>query len=213
MTSMSNITSTTISKIYKSRYNILEQLKERGYDISNYNDFNINEINIMFTNKTLDMLVENEKNHKVYVKYHLMKKITPNFIYNTINELYDIENILKKETDQVIFIIKEEPNDTMLKLMDQIYNSENIFISIMNIKRLQFNILEHSLVPKHTILNLEEEKELINKFNINDPLKMLPTISRFDPVAMAIGLKPKQICKIIRPSKTSINSTYYRICV
>jgi DNA-directed RNA polymerase subunit H (RpoH/RPB5) len=212
MSTMSNITSTIISKIYKSRFNILEQLKERGYDISNYNDFNIHDVNTMFTNKTLDMLLKKD-NSNVYVKYHLSKKITPNFIYNTINELFDIENILNKKNDQIIFIIKEEPNETMIKLCDQIYNSENIFITIYNIKRLQFNILEHQLVPKHIILNENEKKELIENYNIHNPKKMLPTISRFDPVAIAIGLRPNDICKITRPSKTSINSIYFRICV
>ena len=40
----------------------------------------------------------------------------------------------------------------------------------------------------------------------------LPEISRYDPVAQAIGMRPGQICKIIRPSKTAITTDYYRIC-
>ena len=40
----------------------------------------------------------------------------------------------------------------------------------------------------------------------------MPQISRYDPVAQAIGLRPGQICKITRPSKTAITSNYYRIC-
>ena len=40
-----------------------------------------------------------------------------------------------------------------------------------------------------------------------------PEISRFDPVAQAIGLRPKQVCKIIRSSETSITNEYYRICI
>ena len=41
----------------------------------------------------------------------------------------------------------------------------------------------------------------------------LPEISRFDPVAQAIGMRPGNICEIIRPSKTAIYAPYYRICV
>ena len=41
----------------------------------------------------------------------------------------------------------------------------------------------------------------------------LPEISRFDPVSLAIGLKPGDICKILRESKTAINGVYYRYCV
>ena len=50
------------------------------------------------------------------------------------------------------------------------------------------------------------------KYNIID-LIHFPDISRFDPVARAIGLRPGQVCHIVRPSKTAITADYYRICV
>ena len=40
-----------------------------------------------------------------------------------------------------------------------------------------------------------------------------PDVSRFDPVAQAIGIRPGHVCEIIRQSKTAISSPYYRICV
>jgi len=52
---------------------------------------------------------------------------------------------------------------------------------------------------------------MMKKYNIMDKSQM-PDISRFDPVALSIGLRPNEICKIIRTSKTSIQSIYYRIC-
>ena len=39
-----------------------------------------------------------------------------------------------------------------------------------------------------------------------------PELSRFDPVAQAIGIRPGQVCKITRSSKTAIEAPYYRIC-
>lgn len=33
------------------------------------------------------------------------------------------------------------------------------------------------------------------------------------PVALAIGMRPGDVCKIDRPSKSAIHSTYYRVCV
>jgi DNA-directed RNA polymerase I, II, and III subunit RPABC1 len=208
---MSN-NSTIVSSLYKSRNTILEQLKERGYDVSNYEDFNINEVHVIYNSKQMDMLVSNEEGHKVYIKYHIEKKLTPNHVHNTINDLFEIENILNKETDQIIFVIKDEPTETLVDLMSHLYHSENVFISIFNIKRLQFNILKHSLVPKHTILTPLEEQKMMEFYNISDKTQ-IPTISRFDPVAMIIGLKPTQICKIVRPSKTAIEGVFYRVCV
>ena len=57
-----------------------------------------------------------------------------------------------------------------------------------------------------------EVKELIEKYNITD-LKELPEISVYDPVAIRIGLRPGEICKIYRGSQTSILSKYYRFCI
>lgn len=209
-----SISSTLVPKIYKSRKYLLEQLEERGFNISEYNNFDINDIHNLSIKKQLDMLVTNEENeHKVYVKYHLAKNLMPTHIYSTITDLFDIENILKHETDQIIFVVKSEPNDTLVKTMEQIYMNDNVFITIINIERLQFNVLKHSLVPKHTILSLQEKQDFIAKFNIQDEKIQIPLISRFDPVVMAIGMRPGDICKIIRPSKTAITSTYYRICI
>jgi DNA-directed RNA polymerases I, II, and III subunit RPABC1 len=212
-----NIGSSILTKIYKSRKNILEQLNQRGYDISNYDNFSIHELHIMIQNKELDMIVQNSKAQKVFIKYYLAKKLTPNYIYSLINsmvdEVQDSDEQLNIKTDEIIFIIKEEPNDTLKKLVEQIYNTEKIFINIFNIKRLQFNILKHSLVPEHIILDEEDILKLREKYNIINEKVQLPSISRFDPVAMAIGMRPGNICKIIRPSRTAIKAEYYRYCV
>lgn len=209
-----SISSTLVPKIYKSRKNILEQLENRGFNISEYDNFGINEIHNLSIKKQLDMLVSNDDtNSKVYIKYHLAKNLMPTHIYNTITDLFDIENILKHKTDQLIFIIKSEPNDTLIDLMEQIYINDNVFITIFNIERLQFNILNHKLVPKHRILNDVEKKIFEDKYNIQDTKNQIPLISRFDPVAMAIGMRPGDICEITRPSKTAIDTLYYRICI
>lgn len=39
-----------------------------------------------------------------------------------------------------------------------------------------------------------------------------PEISRFDPVAKTIGLRPGKLCKITRSSPTAVESNYYRLC-
>ena len=92
------------------------------------------------------------------------------------------------------------------------WKRDGIFIIIENIKYLQFNILKHTLVPEHLVMSEAQVENIINKYNITDKIQF-PDISRFDPVARAIGLRPGQVCHIIRPSKTSIKTNYYRICV
>lgn len=52
----------------------------------------------------------------------------------------------------------------------------------------------------------------MNEYNIISDYEF-PEISRFDPAALAIGIRPSQVCEIIRNSPTSISSKTWRICV
>ena len=75
----------------------------------------------------------------------------------------------------------------------------------------EFNILKHSLVPEHIILNEDEKKELLEKYGIKP--EHLPKILTNDPVVKALNAKEGDILKIIRKSKTAGFSTYYRIVI
>lgn len=201
-----------INLVFKSRNNILEILKTRGYNVDNYINYSINEIHLLIQNNQLDMLVKKESTgQKVYIKYfNLDKSLRPNNVHEMIDSLFTIEEVLNK-TDELIIIIKEEPNETLEKLQTGIYAHDNIYFNIININRLQFNILNHVLVPKHRVLN-DDEKTSIKKFYniVND--NEFPTISRFDPVSQVLGIKPGQVFEIERSSKTAIVSKFYRIC-
>jgi DNA-directed RNA polymerase subunit H (RpoH/RPB5) len=128
-----------------------------------------------------------------------------------IDDLYILTETLKK-TDTLFIIIKDEMNETLINEIKHIWESEEIFIVIENIKRLQFNILKHVLVPSHNILTISQVNEVMKRYNITDTIQF-PDISRFDPVARAIGIRPGQVCHIVRPSKTAVQTDYYRICI
>jgi DNA-directed RNA polymerase subunit H (RpoH/RPB5) len=203
----------TISTVFKSRQNLLKLLNQQDFDIKDYEEFSVNEVHVMYNNKQLDMMMSSKtdgENKKVYVKYHLAKTLRRENINDYIDDLYNLEQVLTKN-DTLILVIKQEPNESMINILSQIWEQDGIFIIIYNIDRLQFNILEHKYVPKHTILNDEEVKTMKKRYNITHDTE-LPEISRYDPVAQAIGMRPGQICKIIRPSKTAITTDYYRIC-
>ncbi len=203
--------SANISQLYTSRVILLNLLKRRGFKVDDYSNFNFNDIRIMYTNKQLDMLLMNPKTKKqVYVKYHLGTKLRHNYIHDYIDDLFNLEEILDTK-DDLIIISKDKVNDSQTKLMRTIFVKDNIFFTIFNLKQLQFNILEHDLVPPHTILDKATVETVSKKFNISNN-KQFPEISRFDPVAMAIGMRPGQICMILRPSKTAIEVKYYRLC-
>jgi DNA-directed RNA polymerase subunit H (RpoH/RPB5) len=204
----------TITAIFKSRQTLLQLLQEQKYDISDYEEFSVNEVHIMYNNKQLDMLLSSKESEstkkKIYVKYHLAKTLPRQNINDYIDDLYNLEEVLSKG-DTLIIVTKQEPNDPLLNILRQIWEQDGIFIIVYNLERLQFNILKHSYVPKHIIMNNSEIDDMKKKYNIKTD-EEIPEISRFDPVAIAIGMRPGDICRIIRPSKTAITTNYYRLC-
>jgi|UniRef100_A0A6C0CE59 DNA-directed RNA polymerase I, II, and III subunit RPABC1 len=205
------MSNSTIISIYNSRKNLLEILEERGFSVANYSNFSITDVGILTENNQLDMLLENSTiNKKIYVKYYVTKLIKPQNIYDIVEDLFHLESILEKKDDLMI-VIKDEPNDTLLENIKDIWTTDKIYISLVNIKRLQFNILKHTLVPKHTILSDDEKELFMKKYNILDN-SQIPDISYFSPVSIVIGLRPDNVVKIERTSRTSITSDFYRIC-
>jgi len=212
---MANISSGTVSALFKSRNNILQLLSRQGMDVSNYTDYGVAEVQTMYANNQLDMLLTTEKDihpaRKVYVKYYLAKTLRRENINNMIDDLFYIEQVLMP-TDTLIIVMKQEVNDTVIGILNEIWDKDRIFIVVQSLDRLQFNILEHQYVPEHVVLTEAEQEEVLKKYNITDT-KQMPSISRYDPVALAIGLRPGQICRITRSSKTSVTTYFYRYCV
>ena len=197
-------------EFFKSRETILALLKEQGYDVSNYENQSINQVSAMHKEKQLDMLVESETGKKAYVKYHLAKTLSATNVYNYIDDLINIDEVLQK-SDDIIIIMKDEPTDSLVKALKNIWKQDGIFVTVHATKRLLFNILNHELVPPHRIMNEEETEAFKDKFQITD-LTMIPDIGRFSPVALAIGMRPGQVCEIMRASNTAIQVPFYRVC-
>lgn len=211
--------SSLISSVYKARKTILELMDKQGYNVDDYSNFSINEVNSMKQNNQLDILLEKKtddsgylkRKPKIYIRFYLAKMIRPANIQEMIDDLFNLEEILTKE-DTLFIISKDEMNETIINELKHIWEKDGIFIVIENIKRLQYNILNHVLVPHHTIIDDKKVEEVMKKYNIKNKIEF-PDISRFDPVARVIGLRPGNVCKIIRPSKTAITTEYYRVCI
>jgi DNA-directed RNA polymerase subunit H (RpoH/RPB5) len=219
-------TSSLIGEIYKSRNILIELIKRQGYNISDEENCSINKINTMKTNNQLDMLfkkdnnsyeeeekgVENKVEQKIYVKYSIIKSsLRPANLQEIVDDLFLVEGVLTTN-DTLLIVVKNEVNETLVNTLKHYWESEKIFIIIIPLKRLQFNVLDSIYVPPHRVLSESEKIYIKNKYNITDDNEF-PEISRFDPVAQAIGIRPGEVCEITRPSKTAISHNVYRICI
>tara|TARA_Y100000593_G_scaffold68725_1_gene126275 strand:+ start:47 stop:775 length:729 start_codon:yes stop_codon:yes gene_type:complete len=172
------------------------------------------------------------KNHKLHVIYYNFQKqgntkMMKTTIINRIDELY--KNDIFQTTDNIILIINEPIKDTIKIINEELnlhlkeinndkikndlgYNEKHFGnVSIFDIKTLQYNILNHQIVPKHTIIRDDKDiQKILEICNCN--LDQLPVISKNDPVAkLKLGTNG-DIFKIIRKSKTCGEDIYYRVC-
>ena len=217
MSKQKPVNSQTISKIFTSRKIILNLAKKRGYNTDGYDDFTINEILILHTNKQLDMLLtNNDTDKKIYYKYHLGPKLRTPHVCDYIEDLYQIEvdedgnNLLSKD-DDLIIVCKDEPNDALKNSLNMEYGQNGYFTNIYNLHKYLYNILDNNLVPKHEVIDKNKKKEIEIEYNIINASQW-PEISRYDPVALAIGLRPGCVCEITRNSPTALETKYYRLC-
>jgi len=175
-----------INNLFKARQTILQILKRRGFDVG-----------------------EKEDAHKVYVKFHLKKNLRQNNIYDYVEDLF-VGDVLSQD-DDLIIIDSDDANDTVTKTLREIWSKEKYFVTVLSVPRLQFNILEHTMVPLHIPLSEDEKRSAMAHYQVSDVSKFAE-ISRFDPVAAVLGLRPGQLCEIKRPSRTAINAFFLRIC-
>ena len=207
-----------LSNIFTSRKTILELLQESHYRVEDYINFSRNEVDSMITTTQLDMLITHtSEEKKVYVKYYMnmarkQKQIQKRSLEDIIEDLFLSEQKVLSKQDTLIIIMDTEPNLSTNKQLSYLYESQGIFIVVHNIKSLLFNILKHDKVPHMEILNEEETNEFMEKYYVKDR-SQLPEISRFDPHAKALCVRPNEICRIERKSPTALTTMYYRACV
>ena len=201
----------------------LESTKDNPY-LSLGKSSNGNACNFILNHKIL-------KNHKLHIIYYNFQKDgktkTMKSIVTNIMKLYE-ENIFDY-TDNMIIILNEPIRDTIQVLCNDLNlllknNNDNIVdndiglearhfgnVFMFDIKTLQYNILEHDIVPEHIVYrNLIDIKKILDDCNCT--IDQLPIILRNDPVAKLKMLVPGDICKIMRKSKTCGEYPYYRVC-
>jgi DNA-directed RNA polymerase I, II, and III subunit RPABC1 len=191
--------------LFKVRKTILEMISDRGYHVPESENINFEQFVIKYNNKNIDIFIHDEiKNKKIYVYFHNDIK---NFSKSDLKSI--IQKVITQYNDQdinLILLLREKENSAVSKeLTKEAYKNIEVFLK----KSMLFNITHHVLVPKHSILSKDEEKELLEKYNTSKG--KLPKISKLDPIAKYYGMKSDQICKIIRKSPEVGEYIYYRL--
>lgn len=210
-----------VKELYISRQNLMEYLKRQNYNVSDIEEFTINEINAMY-NVTIDNVdVESPLNFniehienpdkKCNILYYLnSSSIKQSKLQEIITNFYSED--INKENNTLIIVVLNPINDSTQKTLKQCWKQRKEYVVMFDINSLMINILEHSFVPEHVKLNNEEKQLIYEKYNITHDNEV-PEISMFDPVAKVMLMRPGELCEITRFDKISLQNKFYRICV
>jgi len=195
--------------INTSRTIILEMLELRGYDISSIPSqlFTIDTKHELLTIKV-------EKETEITHVYYVIQTTRTNHkkISKKTEEVMNKIEETKKDLN-IIFIVLDSVTPSVKDIIKILNIKYNIYIQVFPIKQLMYNVTKHRIVPEHIrIKDLPNKNDFLQSLHINS-LDKLPKILDTDPVAMFIGLKPGEICKIIRPSQSAGIHNVYRYCI
>ena len=201
MTSIKNIRPIEKSKRDIKRTvltNIVKMLGERGY-ISDINQTIKDVINSEPNDLVYRVIIIGDKNPAV-IKI-LQQKIT------AVNKTSGISDFLNDFKDNRKIIIVNSINKKAKQFINANYPKAEIFTE----EEKMINLVDNILVPKHELLTKEEVETFYDNFNCTK--RSMPKLLSGDPVARYYGMKPGDIVRIIRPSRSSGYITSYRLVV
>jgi len=201
-----------ITNIYTACQNLAQHISEQGYHVEGSSVFSIEDIELKMDQNSLTGSFSDSANNTI----HITICLNTGFRESNIDEIIESVYESKSNDDVLIIVVKDNINEnfqeTVNKKLMYEWEKERRLVIVQTLQRLQVNILKHEIVPRHSILDAKKVEELKARYNISAD-EQFPEISRFDPVAKAIFIKPGQVCQIDRPSKTSILSPYFRRCL
>ena len=200
----------------KTRCILTEMLEYRGYDISNISPFTT----FTGTDKLDKLSINLSKNGKELIQVHYEVESTRTNHKKLTKRIEDIisklESPEKSKDLTIIFLVRDGMTPSVKEAIRLLSEKDGVFIQIFPIRNLMYNCTKHKSVPQHIRITKTEYEVYLQDFLDSlhiESLENLPKIFDTDPVAMFIGLRPGEMCKIIRPSMSAGEHIVYRYCV
>jgi DNA-directed RNA polymerase subunit H (RpoH/RPB5) len=224
-----------VDVLYRSRITLLEHLSQSGYDTTPYSKFSPKEVAEMIkagpiagAPPALAMELTKKEDGAALRDGSPKAALTP---YAKCIVVYTIGKIKQKlaaftkklidpeeagfdskSTELIIVTLEPIAPNFHAMAYECWMKNDNTKVRYFQAASLVNNPLQHILVPKHEKVPAEEEEALLKGMYATKA--QLPLI-RFheDPIARMLGLVPKDIVRITRPSLTAGENIGYRLCV
>jgi len=216
----------TIDQIIRSRPTILEVLKDRGYDVSAYENTSPEDILKLATTSAelLKIVVtqpakeatptEAASQQRAIVLYWVESSYRLR-IENETNELWNDEKptYYNPETDTVIILLAEPFHPMFDVQAAKQWNIRKARISFFNMKNLISNPLRHIMQPEFRKLSVDETTQLVQRLHLKSKKNLPHIVYHVDMAARVLGLVPGDVVHFKRGSETCGEVDGYRICV
>jgi DNA-directed RNA polymerases I, II, and III subunit RPABC1 len=187
-------------EVYKSFSTVREMLADRGLDVTSLLAHDFEALKKLSTVKSIFTI--DDASSGVRIIYNLNSKLK----FSDVRKLLDDDD--SKAAGTLILITKDKMNTTNAKQINELNPSTESF----EIGELMFNISRHVLVPKHEALRDEDTiTQILNMYGLKSR-HQLPLITRTDPMARYLGLRPGHLVRITRYSPAG-EYVLYRCCV
>ena len=224
-----------VDVLYRSRITLLEHLAQSGYDTTPYSKFSPKEVAEMIkagpiagAPPALAMELTKKEDGATLRDGSPGAALTP---YAKCIVVYTIGKIKQKlsaftkklidpeeagfdskSTELIVVTLEPIAPNFHAMAYECWMKNDNTKVRYFQAASLINNPLQHILVPKHEKVPAEEEDALLKGMYATKA--QLPLI-RFheDPIARMLGLVPKDIVRITRPSLTAGENIGYRLCV
>lgn len=215
--------------IYRSRGNILDMLECRNYNTKSYRNYSYDilasfydkheqgKFGVLEQLSPLDIEVSSKVNNsKIVIKYRLDEKFKNTASLKKLVSLIYEEQQLTADDTLIILVVNAilpKPNNyenTVFSFSEE-FRIQNKFVQVYGLENHLINISKHVFVPKHTILNDDEIKDVCDKYNIVK-LNFHKILSQ-DPMAKFLGLRVGQVVKVNSSNPIVGYTPSYKICV
>lgn len=185
-------------ELARSFQTIVEMLADRGVHDTSLAEMSTDDVLQAASGRRVFYIDDPRSGHRIV--YDLSSK----FSSKNIKKMLETASAAGMHT--VIAVIRDR------KMQEKSMQDAGVFVQFFDLRRLQFNISRHRLVPKHEPIRDEAEIESILKKYMVKSRFQLPIIYDKDPMAQYLAMRHGELVRITRNSPTSGVHVLYRCC-
>lgn len=190
------------AQVVRAFATIREMLEDRGYECASLDavsDLQLRELVLRSPVFSLDLELPRRDSAaatRFRVLFHLLPKI----------KVSDVARRFQGGADNIM-VVRDKMTPSSQKGLKDVPHE------LFELRELQYNVTKHALVPRHDVVSDAAEEAGVLQDHGLKAKTQLPLISRADPVARYLGLRPGQLVRVTRVSRTSGQCIAYRCCV